>query len=408
MSRRRLLAGIMAGVAMAGLMLTSCGDDEDSTPPSAIADLVGGSPTAQSVTLTWTAPGDDEAMGIAAAYDVRYSKVPLTESNWQQAQHAFWLLLVNGLYWTDCMVPWPAGQPESFTVTGLDSYTTYYFGVKTRDEVDGQWSGLSNVVVARTLTSVAPVGLVLLSPGTFTMGSPVGERGRLEDEVQHTVRLTRPFYLSVHEVTQREWVAVMGTNPSAYTVDQNLPVESVSWYDAVSYCNALSGLERLTPAYTVDGTTVTWDVNAEGYRLPTEAEWEYACRAGWQRDGAPNSTWGYFGPCDFHPRGDYLDLMTWSACNSEGRTHWVGGRPANCWGLHDMQGNVSEWCWDWSGDYGGDVTDPQGPPAGSDGRIVRGGSYANSTKYCRFASRSSVCPDCRGRALGFRLARSVP
>lgn len=121
-------------------------------------------------------------------------------------------------------------------------------------------------------------GLVLIPGGTFTMGSPAGERQRHEDERAHKVALS-PFYLSPYEVTQAEYESVMGANPSRFTGD-NLPVETVTWYDAIEYCNARSEREGLTPAYTVSGNTVSWNRAADGYRLPTEAEWEYAARAG--------------------------------------------------------------------------------------------------------------------------------
>ena len=123
-----------------------------------------------------------------------------------------------------------------------------------------------------------PENFVLITGGTFEMGSPDTEGWRSEDETQHTVTVS-DFYMSMYEVTQAEYVEAMGNNPSSFSGDA-LPVENVSWLDAVAYCNARSELEGLTPAYSIDGQTVTWDSSADGYRLPTEAEWEYACRAG--------------------------------------------------------------------------------------------------------------------------------
>jgi formylglycine-generating enzyme required for sulfatase activity len=145
------------------------------------------------------------------------------------------------------------------------------------------------LVVLLFAQTAAPDGFVRINGGTFTMGSPANEANREDDEVQHQVTV-RSFYMGKYEVTQKEWTAVMGTNPSEFKGD-NLPVENVSWFDAVEYCNKKSQKEGLTPVYTISGrtpatgypitaATVTWNRNANGYRLPTEAEWEYVCRAG--------------------------------------------------------------------------------------------------------------------------------
>jgi formylglycine-generating enzyme required for sulfatase activity/uncharacterized caspase-like protein len=215
-----------------------------------------------------------------------------------------------------------------------------------------------------------PADFVKINGGTFMMGSPASEEGRVSNEEQHQVTVSG-FYLGKYEVTQREYAAIMGTNPSRFEGD-NLPVENVSWYDAVEYCNARSRKEGLTSAYTISGSgdnrTVTWNRNTNGYRLPTEAEWEYACRAG--------TTTRY-------STGN--DIRTSQANYGGGRTKAVGSFDANVWGLYDMHGNVWEWCWDWYGNYGsGAQTDPMGASSGTN-RVGRGGSWGYDGQNLRSA-----------------------
>jgi formylglycine-generating enzyme required for sulfatase activity len=250
------------------------------------------------------------------------------------------------------------------------------------------FSGLGFRLV-RSAPSPTP-DMVRISGGTFTMGSPDTEPDSYNDErPQHSVTVSG-FFMGIYEVTQGEYRAVMGNNPSYFTGD-NLPVETVSWYDAIAYCNALSRREGLTPAYTRSGDTVTWNRGANGYRLPTEAEWEYACRAG--------TTTPYY-------TGSSVDNAGWYRDNSEGTTHPVGQKQANAWGLYDMHGNVWEWCWDWYGSYAnGPQTDPQGALAGAD-RVLRGGSWIIFGQYLRSADRFNYYPSRGDGYLGFRLVRS--
>jgi formylglycine-generating enzyme required for sulfatase activity len=203
-----------------------------------------------------------------------------------------------------------------------------------------------------------------------------------------------------YEVTQKEYVALMGTNPSNFKGD-NLPVEQVTWYDAVNYCNARSRSEGLTPAYTVSGTDVTWNRSANGYRLPTEAEWEYACRAG---TTMPFSTGSNITTNQANYDGNYPYNGNAKGIYRQ-KTTAIGSFAPNAWGLYDMHGNVWEWCWDWYGDYGTAAqTDPLGAVSGAL-RVLRGGSWFYSGRYARSAYRNYDTPSNRLSNLGFRLVR---
>ena len=258
-------------------------------------------------------------------------------------------------------------------------------------------------------------GFVRLPGGTFTMGSPSSEAGRQCDEPQRQVTVGG-FYIGKYEVTQAEWIAIMGSNPSDFKGDQN-PVEQVSWYDALVYCNKRSLKEGRTPCYSIKGTTdpaqwgsaptsrdAAWDAVicdwiADGYRLPTEAEWEYACRAG---TTTPFNTGKSITTSQANYNGDY-PYDGGAKGEDRKKTLPVGSFPANAFGLYDNHGNVWEWCWDWYGDYGGgSPRDPRGaPPSGI--RVERGGSWAYRGENIRSAERSSDEPWYRDHNLGFRL-----
>ncbi len=227
----------------------------------------------------------------------------------------------------------------------------------------------------------------LIPAGTFWMGSPEDEEGRSSWEVRHLVTLTRAFWLGVHPVTQAQYEAVIGDNPSYFRkkgggkakvkkMDTgSLPVEQVSWEDATAFCAALERKEGL----------------GRVYRLPTEAEWEYSCRGG-------------LASKPFH-FGDTLDKNQANFHDSGlGRTSAVGSYPPNAFGLHEMHGNVWEWCADWYGDYPSDPQiDPTGPGEGSS-RVLRGGGWSFGSRYCRSAFRDGDAPTDRGSRLGFRVA----
>ena len=270
-----------------------------------------------------------------------------------------------------------------------------------------------------TPTSV-PSNFVHIPGGTFQMGSPTGEMCHESDEgMAHFVTLAHGFYINQTEVTQQQWVDVFGNNPSDF-IGMSRPVERVTWYDVCIFCNRLSQSEGLTPCYYSDELYVTmfdgtppvhsgpvyWNLSANGYRLPTEAEWEYACRAG--------ATTAYC--CDTENTTCYdedpsLNPLGWYYNNSDtgnGReTHNVGLKQPNNWNLYDMHGNVNEWCWDWySCDYYGSspAVDPLGPASGVI-KVFRGGSWNDYAKNCRSANRFDYHVYSSQR-LGFRLTRS--
>ena len=280
-----------------------------------------------------------------------------------------------------------------------------------------RWTKVMGAALAAQL-SVAAVaaevndGLVLLPGGSVTIGSPDSERQRQADETQHQVTLSA-FYVDPHEVTQQDYQAVMGTNPSHFR-GNNLPVEQVTWYDAINYCNKLSEAQGLTPAYQIDGTTVTWNRAADGYRLLTEAEWEYAARAGTQSvfyEGGQivADQVNFCGSYPYLIEENYLSHENPEVVTSTYRqeTMPVDGLAPNSWGLYHMEGNVSEWCFDYYGPYDtAQNTDPSGPTSGSL-RVNRGGGWNDFAKHVRSAYRSVTSPDTVEQNLGFRIARNA-
>ncbi len=241
-----------------------------------------------------------------------------------------------------------------------------------------------------TIVNSIGMKLVLIPKGTFRMGSPIAEEGREDKEAQHDVTISKNYYLGATEVTQGQYEKVMGTNPSNFPKrvtrksDRSMyPVELVSWEDAVDFCKKLSELPEEKEAGRV-------------YRLPTEAEWECACRAGSKT------------AFEFGESSESLGEFAWFGGNSNTQTHPVGEKKPNASGLHDMHGNVWEWCSDWYGDYPkGAVSDPTGPSEGSL-RVVRGGSWRDGAADCRSAFRGWVDPSLRNSsaAFGFRIALS--
>ena len=381
------------------------------------------SPGAGIQTLAKAASRTDDSITIAAA--------TLEGSTGQSIEYAI----------STVLSPEPTGTWQSgFTFNGLNQDTTYYVWARSvEDSFYYTGSGTPSAgITTYTVPSTKGITMAWIPAGTFTMGSPDGtggsydEPGRWSDEDPHEVELTSGFYMGVYQVTQDEWYAVMSTNPSDFDgsagtgpalgeTQGERPVEQVSWYDALVFCNMLSTAEGLTPAYKILGTDnpaswglisttlldSDWDAveivdGADGYRLPTETQWEYACRAGTItafNDGVTE---------DYNDvNSDSLTPLGWFAHNSGNMTHQVGRKPPNDWGLYDMHGNVFEWCWDWYDDYPLSFSqDPLGPPGPfNDCRVFRGGGGADPADNARSAYRGSDEPFKSFNTVGIRLVR---
>ena len=235
------------------------------------------------------------------------------------------------------------------------------------------------------------VELVLIPAGEFMMGAlpDDGDAGDHE-KPRHKVEITKDFYVGKYPVTQKLWEAVMGNNPSEFK-GEDRPVEEVSWFDCVAFCNKLSEQEGKQPVYTIDGKNVSCNWNANGYRLLSEAEWEYAARA--------NQNFLYSG-------SNNSAEVAWYEDNPGKQTHPVGQKKPNGFGLYDMSGNVWEWVWDWYGDYSTEnQSNPTGAPTGS-ARVNRGGGWNDVEGVLRVSDRGWGDPPFRYYDLGFRLGRS--
>ena len=316
-------------------------------------------------------------------------------------------------------VTWASGKTLMVeTCTNLTSpiWVRVQLSTLTNDSIrfhDQHWTNhpvrFYRVVAVDVPTDVIPVtNMVFIPSGTFTMGSPTTEAGRWDDEGPQTlVTISKGFWIGRYEVTQGEYLSLMATNPSYfngirngtnYGIDLSRPVERVWWSNAVAYCEALTAREqgagRLPAGYE--------------YRLPTEAEWEYACRAGTttpfylgnaMRSGMAN----FDGRLEYPPCGDSLNSCTNASGVYLGRTVPGGSYAPNPWGLYDMIGNVSEWCQDWFGDYSGlPVVDPQGPASGNR-RCSRGSSWIHPAHFLRSALRDYGGMEYRGNYTGFRV-----
>ncbi|MGE0791768.1 MAG: formylglycine-generating enzyme family protein [Sandaracinaceae bacterium] len=300
----------------------------------------------------------------------------------------------------------------------------------------------------------APVGWVYAPAATYVMGAPLDERGRhsLRENGQHTVTLTRSFLVSRTTVTQGEWSALMGgTTPSMFTTcGADCPVVNITWFEMLAYANAMSARDGFDECYPLSGCTgtigagcspgldhcngytcdlaplATPNLDCNGYRLPTESEWEYFARAGTTAPYAtPTGTYDNWSPDVYDAAMDsaawfmdnsavtYVpsyDCSIWWPTAGPCGPHPVGLKAPNAWGLFDIAGNVYERVWDWSGDYpdpGSTVTDPTGPPSGTQKRM-RGGAFNLWGQYLRIAYRTGPIPAAAYYDVGFRLVRTVP
>ena len=232
----------------------------------------------------------------------------------------------------------------------------------------------------KDFTNSLGMKFVWIPPGNFTMGSPTKELQRQPNETQHKVTLTKGYYMGVYTVTQEQWKEIMGNDPSTFKGEKNLPVEKVSWDDCQEFIKKLRKKDK------------------KPYRLPSEAEWEYSCRAG-------TTTPFFFGETIFTDQANYNGEVYGKGKKGvkRGNTTPVDTFPANAWGLHDMSGNVFQWCQDWYGEYPQkDLVDPQGPENGEQ-RVLRGGSWLYNPVDCRSAYRHWLEPGHRNDFIGFRL-----
>ncbi len=332
-------------------------------------------------------PYSEEARRNAASWRAWVAKVPELRENWLKVKAAL-KLSVLGLEKKRSLVDQFLGA-----YSGLSSEAEYQEASSAKRALASGNAfplGGGGVASGSGRSGGAPSGFVEIPAGVFMMGSPSSEEGRYDDETQREVRITRPFWLKTTEVTQGEWESVMGSNPSHFSsCGKNCPVENVSWFDAIGYMNKLSEREGLERCYESDGRFK--GLRCTGYRLPTEAEWEYAARAG--------TTGARYGS---------LDSVGWYRGNSGRRTQAVGQKTPNAWGLYDMLGNVYEWVQDWYGAYpSGAVVDPLGPYSGAR-RVYRGGYWDGGARYLRAAIRGDGTPGVRSNRIGFRLSRSMP
>ena len=306
-----------------------------------------------------------------------------------------WTSVAGATGYTLYYAPYPKADPIGNITLGdktsmsasLPDGSAFYVALQAYDGAGS--SGYSNIahftLSSTSYTNSLGMTFILLPAGTFTMGSPSDEPGSYSDEQpQHQVTLTQPFYMQQTEVTQAQWEAVMGSNPSYFSGCPTCPVEQVSWDDAQTFINYMN-------------------TRGEGtYGLPTEAQWEYAARAG--------STTAFYNGGITETGNGYdpnLDAIGWYTYNSGSKTHPVAQKTPNAWGLYDMSGNVFEWCQDWfSSSYyeSSPSTDPVGPSSGSY-RVQRGGTWSIYALSCRSAYRNNSSPDGRASSFGFRLKR---
>ncbi len=399
MMRAVLLRLLSAALVFGLLAIWGC-DEGTSTDPTTETGTIGVYPRPITVALTWQLTGPNGYVHDGTGDEVIENLAPGDyELTWQDVSG--WFLpnenpmakvLAGGAITTftgtyrqpsndpepgqvqinpepnEIEAPWTLTGPEDLVETGagdvlFDDMTAGDYTI-TWGDVDGyntplpeqqtlaEGQGITFVITYLSQESSALV-MLPVEPGTFNLGSPMQDAVDPYEWPQHEVTLTRPFEVSSTEITWAQYVRIVGANPSYYydlcpDCELSHPVENLSWLEAVEFCNALSLDEGLTPAYDIVGEDVTWDQSVGGYRLLTEAEWEYTCRSGTQSDLANGALTYTPSSCDYDER---LMLIGWYCNNSGFLPHSVAQLDANAWGFHDMHGNVWEWVWDWSGSY---------------------------------------------------------
>ncbi len=363
------------------------------------------------IEVSLSAENDDEAMSVDVYVGIILPDGDIWSTQYDGWSHSIeawipdiyvpaWFSMAPAVFWTfdlPCEAP-PINVAGDYAFAALLTYPGTFTYVSMASLAPFSYSSGG---------SSTDITMVPIPAGSFLMGSPSGESGRDSDEgPQRTVNISA-FEMSEAEVTQEQFEDVMGWNDCYFSGDDH-PVEQVTWFDCVSFCNNLSQAEGYSQCYAMSNTgydgnhitsaQVSCDFGANGYRLPTEAEWEYACRAG-------TTTRFYSGDSDsdFGRAGWYSD-------NSGSTTHTVGEKEQNAWGLYDTHGNVWEWCWDWySSGYYGTRPDPDSDPTGPSGgsyRVERGGGWNNIALICRSADRNAYGPNKRISNVGFRVAKS--